>query len=235
MKDRTKLAFIRGIVCRKKLSRQQPAPRKPFLAAPNCVRFCQSAGARNPLRNKAMPIHTPFDHKTNKLVLRVLHIFERIVVILLLLMMMAVVGTAIYEMLVMTVTSLGPNDPADPQLLTLNELHNIFGFFLLILIGIELMETIKVYLLDDSIRVEIVFLVAMIGIARHVIDLDYKTMEPLALIGIAAVILALTIGYYYLKKSGQYPWRVQMMSTKDPYFPTVKTEEKRERDEEETR
>ena len=172
-----------------------------------------------------MPIHTPFDHKTNKLVLQVLHVFERIVVILLLLMMMVVVGTAVYEMLTMTVTSLRPN-ATDQQLLTLNELHNIFGFFLLILIGIELMETIKVYLLDDSIRVEIVFLVAMIGIARHVIDLEYKTMEPLALIGIAAVILALTIGYYYLKKSGQYPWRVQMMSAKDPYSPESEMAEK---------
>jgi uncharacterized membrane protein (DUF373 family) len=183
-----------------------------------------------------VPIHTPFDHKTNKVVLKVLHVFERIVVILLLLMMMAVVGTAVYEMMEMTVTSLGPNYPADQELLTLNELHNIFGFFLLILIGIELIETIKVYLLDDSIRVEIVFLVAMIGIARHVIDLEYKTMEPLALIGIAAVILALTIGYYYLKKSGQYPWRVQMMSAKDPYAPKVKAEAEREINEkEETR
>jgi uncharacterized membrane protein (DUF373 family) len=139
--------------------------------------------------------------------------------------MMVVVGTAVYEMVVMAWTSFGPNYPADSQLLTLNELHNIFGFFLLILIGIELMETIKVYLLDDSIRVEIVFLVAMIGIARHVIDLDYKTMEPLALIGIAAVIIALTVGYYYLKKSGQYPWRVQMASTKDPHSPKVKESE----------
>lgn len=171
-----------------------------------------------------MPIHTPFDQKTNKVVLTVLHIFERFVIILLLVLMMTVVATAVYEMVVMAWTSLGPNYPADGQLLTLNELHNIFGFFLLILIGIELMETIKVYLLDDSIRVEIVFLVAMIGIARHVIDLDYKTMEPLTLMGIAAVIIALTVGYYYLKKSGQYPWRVQMLSTRDPNFPGAKDE-----------
>jgi uncharacterized membrane protein (DUF373 family) len=167
-----------------------------------------------------MPIHTPFDEKTNKVVLTVLHVFERIVVILLLMMMMAVVATAVYEMVYMAVTSLAPSPSSDQRLLTINELHSIFGLFLLILIGIELMETIKVYLIDDSIRVEIVFLVAMIGIARHVIDLDYKTMDPIALIGIAAVILALTIGYYYLKKSGQYPWRVQMHSTKDPFSPS---------------
>jgi uncharacterized membrane protein (DUF373 family) len=169
-----------------------------------------------------MPIRTRFDEKTNKLVLPILHVFERFVIVLLLFLMMAVVGTAVYEMVVMAWTSLGPNYPADGQLLTLTELHNIFGFFLLILIGIELMETIKVYLLDDSIRVEIVFLVAMIGIARHVIDLDYKKIQPMALIGIASVIIALTVGYYYLKKSGQYPWRVQMVSTEDSPSPKVK-------------
>ena len=164
-----------------------------------------------------MSMQTPFDHKVNNVVLRVLHIFERIAVILLLLMMIIVVGTCIYEMMVMTITSLIPTSSADQQVITISELHSIFGLFLLILIGIELIETIKVYLLDDSIRVEIVFLVAMIGIARHVIDLDYRSSEPLALIGIAAIILSLTLGYYYLKKSGQYPWKVQMISTKDPY------------------
>jgi uncharacterized membrane protein (DUF373 family) len=175
--------------------------------------------------DEAMPIHTPLDEKTNKVVLTVLHVFERIVVILLLLLMMAVVATAVYEMVYMAVTSLRPDPAAAQELLTIKELHSIFGFFLLILIGIELMETIKVYLVDDSIRVEIVFLVAMIGIARHVIDLDYKTMDPIALLGIAAVILALTIGYYYLKKSGQYPWKIQMHSSKDPLSPSQDREE----------
>ena len=56
-----------------------------------------------------MPIHTPLDHKTNKVVLKVLHVFERVVVILLHLMMMVVVGTAVYEMLTMLVTSLDPS------------------------------------------------------------------------------------------------------------------------------
>jgi uncharacterized membrane protein (DUF373 family) len=70
----------------------------------------------------------------------------------------------------------------------------------------------KVYLLDDSIRVEIVFLVAMIGIARHVIDLEYKNVDPLSMLGMAAIILALTAGYFLLKKSGEFPWRVQIGS-----------------------
>ena len=44
--------------------------------------------------------------------------------------------------------------------------------------------------------------VAMIAIARHVIDMDLKSVEPLSLVGTASVIIALAIGYYYFKKAG---------------------------------
>lgn len=39
-------------------------------------------------------------------------------------------------------------------LLELDELLDIFGIFLLVLIGVELVETIKVFLTDRIIRVE---------------------------------------------------------------------------------
>ncbi len=148
-------------------------------------------------------------HVVNRYLLNFYHVFEHAVIVLLLIMMMIVVGAAVYDMLVLLIASF---DQEPQAVITVQELHSIFGLFLLILIGIELLETIKVYLLDDSIRVEIVFLVAMIGIARHVIDLDYKKVNPVSLLGMAAIILALTAGYFLLKKSGQFPWRVQIRS-----------------------
>ena len=48
---------------------------------------------------------------------------------------------------------------------------------------------------------EVVFLVAMIAIARKVIILELKDLEPLVLIGIASIILALSLGYYFVKKA----------------------------------
>jgi len=42
--------------------------------------------------------------------------------------------------------------------------------------------------------------VAIIAIARKVIILDVKDLSGLALLGIAAIILALSIGYYLIKK-----------------------------------
>ena len=53
--------------------------------------------------------------------------------------------------------------------LEIDELLDLFGFFLLILIGIELLETIKAYLQDKVVHSEIVLEAALIAIARKVI------------------------------------------------------------------
>lgn len=82
----------------------------------------------------------------------------------------------------------------------LQHLHGVFGGFLSVLIGIELLHTIKMYLKEDVVHVEIVLLVALIGISRHVIDLDIAHLEPLKLFGISALIIVLSGGYFLIKK-----------------------------------
>jgi uncharacterized membrane protein (DUF373 family) len=86
-------------------------------------------------------------------------------------------------------------------LLGIDELLDIFGLFMLVLIGIELLDTIaKTYMSESVDHAQIVMAVAIIAIARKVIILDVKDLSGLALIGIAAIILALSIGYYLIKK-----------------------------------
>jgi uncharacterized membrane protein (DUF373 family) len=86
-------------------------------------------------------------------------------------------------------------------LLEIDELLEIFGLFMLVLIGIELLETIaKTYMAESVDHAQIVMAVAIIAIARKVIIMDVKDLSGLALVGIAAIILALSIGYYLIKK-----------------------------------
>ena len=80
-------------------------------------------------------------------------------------------------------------------------MHEVFTGFLMILIGLELMKTIVMYLDEHVIHVEVVMSVAMIAIARHAIDVDYKTAPPLAMVGIGVVIISLAVGYYCFKKA----------------------------------
>lgn len=94
-------------------------------------------------------------------------------------------------------------------LLEIEELLEIFGLFMLVLIGIELLETIvKTYLHQSADHARIVMSVAIIAVARKVIILDVKDASELTLLGLAAIILALCIGYYLIRSkqcSGDAP------------------------------
>ena len=94
-------------------------------------------------------------------------------------------------------------------LLEIEELLEIFGLFMLALIGIELLETIvKTYLHQSADHARIVMSVAIIAVARKVIILDVKDASELTLLGLAAIILALCIGYYLIRSkhcSGDAP------------------------------
>ncbi len=88
-------------------------------------------------------------------------------------------------------------------ILEIDELLGLFGFFLLVLIGIELVETIKAYFIEHVIHAEVVIEVAIIAIARKVIILDVKDYSSLTLIGIAAIIIALAVAYWLVKRGIQ--------------------------------
>jgi uncharacterized membrane protein (DUF373 family) len=93
-------------------------------------------------------------------------------------------------------------------LLDVGELLDLFGAFLLVLIGVELLNTIKIYVTKKAIHVEVILAVGIIAIARKVVILEPKEMDALTLLGIAAIIFALTIGYYVVKlahKNGTDP------------------------------
>jgi uncharacterized membrane protein (DUF373 family) len=124
--------------------------------------------------------------------------FERIVIFLLIIMMVFVVLISTLELGYIIFREI----VSPPVLwLEINQLLDIFGFFMLILIGIELLETIKAYLIEKLVHSEIVLEVALIAIARKVIILDVKEYTGLTMIGIAALIVSIAVAYFFLKKS----------------------------------
>ena len=85
-------------------------------------------------------------------------------------------------------------------ILEIDELLEIFGLFLLVLIGIELLDTMKAYMVEKVVHVEIAFAVALIAVARKVIVLDVAKYPSLTLMAIGVIIIALSIGYYLIKR-----------------------------------
>ena len=86
-------------------------------------------------------------------------------------------------------------------LIRVQGLLEIFGYFLLVLIGVELLETLKAYLRRDVIHVRVVLEVALIAMARKVIIEEPNTVPSLTLLGIAALILALALAFYFERQA----------------------------------
>ncbi len=80
-------------------------------------------------------------------------------------------------------------------------LRDLFASVLLVLLGLGLTESVKVYLTEESVHVEVVLLVALIAVSRSLLLQDFQKADPLLLIGLAAVLLALTGGYFLLTKA----------------------------------
>lgn len=91
---------------------------------------------------------------------------------------------------------------AEPFLIINSDgLMNLFSLLLLLLIGLELIETVKIYLKEDIVHVEFIILVAIIAIARKVIIWDFEKYSTEQLIGLSIMIFSLGLTYFLLKKA----------------------------------
>ncbi|MDW7646063.1 MAG: phosphate-starvation-inducible PsiE family protein [Desulfuromonadales bacterium] len=124
--------------------------------------------------------------------------YERLMIKALMIMMAIVLGLATLDLGWLII-----KDILEPPLflLSIEQLLEIFGLFLLVLIGIELLETIiKTFQTQGQPHYEVVLSVAIIAIARKVIILDLQEVDSWVMLGIAAIILALTAGYFLMKR-----------------------------------
>jgi uncharacterized membrane protein (DUF373 family) len=76
----------------------------------------------------------------------------------------------------------------------------LFAGVLLVVLGLELMDTLRNYFIEHRLRVEFLISVALIAVARHVIQLDYEHESPWLVIAIAVLIFALAVSYVAVRK-----------------------------------
>ncbi len=145
--------------------------------------------------------------------------FEKIIYAVLMILLIVVVLAAIADLVNYLYIALVTTTPV---LLESHEMITVLGAFLLVLIGVELLDTIKAYFRENTIHVEIVVLLAIIAVARKVLLLDPTTytttitdgksvtvVTPITgfefgieVMTVCAGLLVLAAGYYLLKKAG---------------------------------
>lgn len=121
--------------------------------------------------------------------------FERAVAFALLVLLVVVVTLTTIELglLVFRDVSLAKN-----KLLDADQLLELFGAFLLVLIGMELLTSLKDYVRHGAVRAEIVLEVALIAIAQKVIILSPRE-SALNQLSLAALILALAAAFWWVR------------------------------------
>lgn len=128
--------------------------------------------------------------------MKALKLFETIVIWILVAMMVLVLTISIIQ-LAYTIFIYLTDEPF--HILDEKMMMALLGSILIVLIGIELLDTIKIYLKDDVVHVEIVILVAIIALARKIIVMDFDKYSAMSLIALSTLLVALAIGYYLIK------------------------------------
>ena len=80
------------------------------------------------------------------------------------------------------------------------DLFQVFGLFLMVLIGLELLSSIRFYLKDHSIHAELMLLIALTAVTRKVVILDAKEIDPMTIFAIGFLIIALAVGFFVVNR-----------------------------------
>ena len=80
-------------------------------------------------------------------------------------------------------------------------LQQSFAGVLTVVLGLELLETLNTYFTEHHVRLEVILVVAIIAIGRHVIQIDFEHTPGTVLLRISGVIFALTLGYFLIKRA----------------------------------
>ena len=81
-------------------------------------------------------------------------------------------------------------------------IQRVFAGVLLLMLGLELLETLKTYFQNYHIRTEVILVVAMIAVGRHIIQFDFEHTGGSVLAGMALLMLALAVSYYLVRARG---------------------------------
>jgi uncharacterized membrane protein (DUF373 family) len=92
------------------------------------------------------------------------------------------------------------NEDSERLLITKEQTSKVIPVFFNVLIAIELIDTFNVYIKEHSIKVQSILLIGLIAIGRKLLVLDIGHSDGMTNIGLAAIIIALALGYYLVKR-----------------------------------
>lgn len=132
--------------------------------------------------------------------------FEAIIVGALQLLLMVVIVIAVVDLWIILATTLFNQGLS--ELKTVPDLQRALqrslAGVLLVLLGLEMMEALRTYFSEHRVKVEVILILALIAVGRHIIQLDFEHLDGFMLVGIAVLIIALSVGLALFR--GKLAW-----------------------------
>jgi uncharacterized membrane protein (DUF373 family) len=133
---------------------------------------------------------------------RALARFEALTVAALKLLLVLAVAVAVVVLYVLFVGGIRANITSIDTMSSLQKaLQQVFAGVLLVLLGLELIETLKAYAADHHVRIEVVLIVAMIALGRHVVQMDFEHLSGPVLLSVGGLLIALAVSYFLIRKA----------------------------------
>jgi uncharacterized membrane protein (DUF373 family) len=130
--------------------------------------------------------------------------FEALIIALLQLLLVVAVAVGTAQLFVLFIERLPETWASIGNAKDLHSaLQRAFGGVLVVVLGLELIETLKVYFHEHQVRVEVIMIVGLIAVGRHVIQVDYEHVDAPQLFGLGALIVSLSLGYFLVGKSSK--------------------------------
>ena len=110
------------------------------------------------------------------------------------------IGVGIVILFVLLGLALRTN-PLDSLELLQGALQKCFSGVLMVMLGLELLETLRTYFKTHHVKVEVILIVAIIAAGRHVIEIDVAHAPAMQLLAYGGLMLALTASYFLVKRT----------------------------------
>jgi uncharacterized membrane protein (DUF373 family) len=86
-------------------------------------------------------------------------------------------------------------------LISSQEMSGLVPVFLNILISLELIETLRVYLKNQVVQIQLILLVGLTAITRHLLTADLFHGEPALNLSLAGLVVAIATAYFLIGRS----------------------------------
>jgi uncharacterized membrane protein (DUF373 family) len=142
-------------------------------------------------------LHDEFSVSHKDPLIRFLHKTIRFSIRILAVLMVAVILWGVVDVVYVMYQQL----MAPPRfMITVSDIFQLFGAFMVVLIAIEIFLNIRLYLGTEMLPVQLVIATALMAIARKIIVLDFEKTEASYILAIAAVIAALGVTHWLLSQ-----------------------------------